>query len=451
MSYAGKDVLIVGLARTGLASADFFLKRGARVTVNDVKPESALKEDAAKARALGASAVLGGHPESLFLSADLIVASPGVPLALEPIRKAVRAGVPVVGDMEIAFREMRGRICAITGSNGKTTTTALVGKILVDAGFPTVVAGNIGTPLIGMLDHDSPETWFVCEMSSFQLETIDRFRPSVASILNLTPDHLDRYDSFDSYADAKRRVYRSQTPADSLVLNGDDPLLRKEPAASHIYYFSRRNSLGEGCFLDGPEVVLVRRGRRDVLMRADAIPLKGSHNLENVMAAAMMADLAGAPVESVRHSIEAFQAVPHRLQFVETVRGVDFFNDSKATNVDATLKALDSFSGNLLVILGGKDKGVDYGPLAEPCRDKARLVILIGAAADKIGAALAGVCPMERAASMEAAVELGFNRAAPGDTVLLAPACASFDMFNNFEHRGEVFMQAVRELKARVG
>ena len=444
MNYAGKNVLVIGMARTGLATAEYLIKRGAHVTLNDMKPETACADEIARAGAIGAEAVVGGHPEEIFLRADFIAISPGVPMALPAIVKAQSRGIPVLGDMEIAFDEMKGRVCAITGSNGKTTTTALTGRIFSDAGLKTVIAGNIGTPLISFMDHDSRDTWFVCEMSSFQLESIDHFRPCIASILNLTPDHLDRYNSFESYADAKRRIYRNQTTDDFLVLNGDDPLLRHEEARSRTFLFSRKLQLKEGCFLQGDGLMLSSRNGSGVLMPLARIPLKGDHNIENVMAAALMAHLAGIPSESIRRSVEEFRAVAHRLQFVATIRGVDFYNDSKATNVDATIKAIESFTGNLILILGGKDKGGSYAPIRDLCPSHVKLGILIGQAADKIEAALTGACPLARVGSLEKAVETGFERATAGDTVLLAPACASFDMFHNFEHRGDVFMQAVR-------
>lgn len=450
MNYSGMNILVVGMARTGLAAAEFLAKRGARVTINDAKPAGALGDAVSRASASGAATVVGEHPAELFTRADLIVISPGVPMSLQPVAEARRRGIPVVGDMEIAFAEMKGRICAITGSNGKTTTTALTGKILSDAGVPTVIAGNIGTPLIAMLGRDSAETWYVCEMSSFQLEATVELRPRIASILNVTPDHLDRYDTFGSYASAKRRIYEKQKPEDFLVLNGDDPLLADDRPASSLYYFSRKMELAQGCFLRGDDVVLSTPRARGTLMPVHQIPLKGTHNVENVMAAALMALLAGVEMPGIRKSIEGFRAVSHRLQFVAQIRGVDFYNDSKATNVDATIKALESFPGNLIVILGGKDKGSDYGPLAELCRQKVKTTILIGQAADKIASALEGACALERASSMEEAVGRGFDLAAPGDTVLLAPACASFDMFRDFEHRGDVFVSAVTLLKERV-
>lgn len=449
IEYAGKNVLVVGMARTGLATAEFLLRRWARVTINDSKGEAQLGDSLRRARAMGAVAVVGCHPETLFLGADLIVVSPGVPLTIAPLRKAIEQGIPIVGDIELAFREMQGHVAAITGSNGKTTTTALTGAILAAAGLKTIVAGNIGTPLISMLDEDSPDRWYVCELSSFQLEAVDRFRPRIAAILNITPDHLDRYDSIDAYADAKRRIYAMQQSGDALVLNGDDPMLAAESAASDVYYFSRTRTLTRGCWLEGDSIRVADDRGAGAVITLDRIPLKGTHNIENVMAAALMSHLAGADLGVIGHAIETFTAVPHRLQLVATIGGAAYYNDSKATNVDATIKAIESFPGKVIIILGGKDKGGSYQPLVDLCRARVKTALLIGQAADKIAAALAGACPIERATTLEAAVGRASVIATPGDTVLLAPACASFDMFRDFEHRGDVFMAVVRRLAER--
>ncbi len=452
MSYEGKHAVIVGLARTGLAAAEYLAHEGARVTLNDRKPESELPaEDTARARALGAALELGGHPDALFASADLVVLSPGVPRSLSVIQGAIARGVPVLGDMEIAFRVMRGHVCAITGSNGKTTTTALTGSIFSGAGLTTVIAGNIGTPILSRMESDRPDTWFVCELSSFQLESIDQFRPRIAAILNLTPDHLDRYDSFVAYADAKLRVGRRQGPEDRLLLNAYDPLLARETTLARIHYFSRQRVLDRGCYLAEGQIYIAEDDGRHLLMPAERVPLKGAHNIENVMAAALMGRAAGVAIESIRRSVEEFQAVAHRLQFVSTVRGVEFYNDSKATNVDATIKAIESFPGNLILILGGRDKGGSYAPLRSLCTGRVKLALLIGEAAGKILSELSGACRIETATSLEEAVQRGFEHASPGDTVLLAPACSSFDMFRDYEHRGEMFTRAVIDLKGKVG
>ncbi|HZS05811.1 MAG TPA: UDP-N-acetylmuramoyl-L-alanine--D-glutamate ligase [Blastocatellia bacterium] len=449
MQVGGKNVLVVGAARSGLAAADFLLARGARVTVNDAKPESELSV-AAALRGKGVEVVAGSHPTELFEKADLIVASPGVPLALEPFRKAAAAGVEIISEIELAARFLRGRLIGITGSNGKTTTTTLIGELLKNAGLPTLVGGNIGTPLISLVESSREDDFMVIELSSFQLEAVETLRLFAAVMLNITPDHLDRYASMGDYAAAKARIFLNQTPEDLAVLNADDERVAamSSETAAHVVYFSRRRELEEGIFLRGTDIISRSGGREQALLNRGEIGLRGDHNLENVMSALAVGLACGAALDSQRETIRNFKSVEHRLEFVASVDGVDFYNDSKATNVDAAIKSLEAFPGNLIPIFGGKDKGSDYAPLAPLVRERCEHVILIGAAADKIAEALGGAKPLHRAATMPEAVRLGFELSRPGDTVLLAPACASFDMFDNYEHRGRVFKEAVRDLKS---
>ncbi len=453
MQVAGKNILVVGLARSGVAAAEFLAVRGARVTVNDSKPESELK-DAATLRAKGIEVVAGSHLRELFEKSDLIVASPGVPLALEPFKLAAAAGVPVIGEIELAARFLRGRLVGITGSNGKTTTTTLVGELLKDAGLPTQVGGNIGTPLISLVETSSDDGFTVVELSSFQLEAVQQLHVNVALLLNITPDHLDRYDSIEDYAAAKANIFGNQTTGDVAVLNADNDWAMREGEKSEArrVCFSRLKELEEGIFLRGDEIIeRGANGERVLLTRAD-IQLPGDHNVENVMAALAAGLACGASVDSMRQTVRNFKGVEHRLEFVAEIPqtgGVKFYNDSKATNVDAAIKCLEAFAGGVTVILGGKDKGGDYAPLAPLVRERCEHVILIGAAADKIAAALENTKPLHRAATMPEAVELGLRLGRPGDVVLLAPACASFDMFDNYEHRGRVFKEAVKSLESR--
>jgi UDP-N-acetylmuramoylalanine--D-glutamate ligase len=450
MQVQGKNILVVGLARSGAAAAEFLAARGARVTVNDAKPESELK-DAAALRAKGIDVVAGSHPAELFENADLIVVSPGVPLALDAFARARAAGVPIVGEVELASRFLRGRLVGITGSNGKTTTTTLAGELLKDAGLPAQVGGNIGTPLISLVETSRKDGFTVVELSSFQLEAVDRLHLFASAIINITPDHLDRYDSMEAYAAAKANIFRHQTGNDYAVLNADDARVAKmeKLTDAQVICFSRRRELNEGIFLRGDEIIHRAQGEERVLIARDEILLRGDHNLENIMAALALGIACGAPAESMRRTIAAFKGVEHRLEFVAEIEGVRFYNDSKATNVDAAIKCIEAFDGGVIVILGGKDKGGEYAPLAASIRERCEHVILIGAAAGKIAAALENTRPLHRAATMPEAVELGLRLAAPGDTVLLAPACASFDMFDNYEHRGRVFKDAVRSLGAR--
>jgi len=444
---AGKQVLVVGLARTGIATALFCASRGARVTASEERPESEIAEAAAKLRAAGVSLELGGHKPRTFVEQDLIVSSPGVPPMMPQLAAARAIGVPVWSEIELAWRFLRGHLVCITGSNGKTTTTTLIGHILETAGVPVQVAGNIGTPLISRVDVSSDAGFTVVEASSFQLESITAFRPDVAVLLNITPDHLDRHGSFEAYGRAKTRIFENQTEEDAAVLNADDSEAPKcAPSRPPVFWFSRQKRVASGCFLRGDEIVFRREGAETVLLRYRDIGLRGNHNVENVLAAAAAATLVGVEPARIAEGVRSFAGVEHRIEFVATISGVEYYNDSKATNVDATLKALDAFPGNVLVILGGKDKGSDYTILRKSLRQHARMVLLIGAAAEKIELQLGGVVPVEQAGTMAHAVELAEEHARPGDTVLLAPACASFDQFESYEHRGRVFKQLVRGL-----
>ncbi len=447
MNVGGKKILVVGLARSGAAAASFLAERGAHVSVNDAKPESELS-GAAELRAQDIEVVAGAHPPELFVNADLIVVSPGVPLALEPFEQARAAGVPIISEVELAARFLRGRLIGITGSNGKTTTTTLIGELLRDAGLPVQVGGNIGQPLTSLIATSQADGWTVIELSSFQLEAVEQMRLFAAVLLNITPDHLDRYAAIDDYAAAKGRIFVNQTLEDLAVLNADDERVARMSSLTqaHVVYFSRARALDEGICLRGDEVVSRSGGRERVLTRREEIGLRGAHNLENVMAALAVGLACGASPEAMRATIRNFKGVEHRLEFVAEINGVKFYNDSKATNIDAAIKSLEAFTGGVIVILGGKDKGSDYAPLASLIRQHCEHVILIGAAANKIEAALQNTRPLHRAATMPEAVSLGFKLSRAGDTVLLAPACASFDMFDNYEHRGRVFKEAVRKL-----
>jgi UDP-N-acetylmuramoylalanine--D-glutamate ligase len=450
MQIRGQKILIVGLARSGVAAAEFLSRRGAHVIINDAKPENELR-DAERLRAQGIEIVAGSHPVELFENAELIVTSPGVPLSLEVFGKARAVGVPVIGEVELASRFLRGRMIGITGSNGKTTTTTLIASMLKDAGFITQAGGNIGTPLITLVETSCDDGFTVVELSSFQLEAVQRLKLAVAVLLNLTPDHLDRYESMDDYAAAKANIFCNQRAEDSAVLNADDARVAgmSSLTAARRVYFSRRQELDEGLFLRGGAIVSRFDGREQYMISRDEIPLRGDHNLENIMAALGAGLACGASAESMRGTIRTFPGVEHRLEFTGEIAGVKFYNDSKATNVDAAIKSLEAFADGVIVLLGGKDKGADYLPLAPLVRQRCRHVILIGAAADKIAKALTDTRPLHRAVTMKEAVELGFRLSEPGNTVLLAPACASFDMFENFEHRGRVFKEAVSLMKSK--
>jgi UDP-N-acetylmuramoylalanine--D-glutamate ligase len=459
MELKNKRVLVVGLGRSGVASAFFLQDRGAKVTVSDSKSEAQLQNEIAALLDRGVSIETGQHGERTFRDQDLIVVSPGVPSDQPQLQRARSLGIPVIGEVELAFRFLQGRVIAITGSNGKTTTTSLTGEILAKSGKKTLVGGNIGTPVISLVDQSTPETLVVLEISSFQLETIEQFRPWIAAILNITPDHLDRHRTFQAYVDAKARIFENQRPAgagenqqtgDFAVLNADDPtcaaLRDKHKVKGSLYWFSRKKPVENGACLQGDQIVFRNNGREQSVLARSEIQLKGAHNLENVLAAVAMSMIAGCAPDQVRSAVTEFRAVEHRLELVATVNGVAFYNDSKATNVDATAKALESFPGRIHIILGGKDKGSDYSVLNPLLRDRVKRAYLIGAAAEKIASQIQGAATLERSGTLERAVRQAAEAASAGDVVLLAPACASFDQFENYEHRGRVFKQLVLAL-----
>ncbi len=448
--FQGKRILVVGLARTGVVTSLFASGYGATVTATDEKPESALGPTAAKLRESGVVLELGGHSPASFLEKDLIVVSPGVPANLPELVTARKAGIPVWSEVEVAWRFLRGRVVAITGSNGKTTTTSLVGHILKTAEIHTLVGGNIGTPLLSLVESSTDSTVTVAELSSFQLETIDTFRPEIGLLLNLTPDHLDRHASFEEYAAAKMRLFKNQLDRDAAVLNADDPeITRRMPSGPHIFWFSRQKRVAEGAFLRDDQIIFRIEGSEFAVGQRDQILLRGAHNLENVLAACAAAYLAGADPAAIANGLKTFRGVEHRLEPVAEIGGVQFYNDSKATNVDAALKAIEAFSGPLIVILGGKDKGSPYTPFAAPLKEKARMAILIGAAAERIAADLGDAVPSINAGTLDLAVRIAADHAQSGDVVLFAPACSSFDQFENYEHRGRTFKQLVNQLENR--
>jgi len=444
----GKRVLVVGLARTGVATALFCAARGANVTASDTRTENEIGDPLASLRAADVNLELGGHRENTFLAQDLIIPSPGVP-ADAPLLHAARAKkVTIWSEIELAARFLNGRLIGITGSNGKTTTTSLIEHILRNAGFPTILAGNIGTPLISRVEETSDKSITVAELSSFQLELIETFRPNISVFLNLTPDHLDRHRTLEFYGRAKARIFENQTEADFAVLNADDPATTPyAPTKPQVCWFSRKQRVVQGAFVREDEIVFRQAGEEKSVLKLQDIPLAGAHNVENVLAAVSATRLAGADAAAIAKGVRTFSGVEHRLEFVAEISGVRYYNDSKATNVDATLKALDAFPGRILILLGGKDKGSDYTVLQKPLREKAILALLIGAAAEKIESQISGSVAIERAGTIERAVEIASHAARPGDVVLLAPACASFDQFQNYEHRGRVFKDLVHQLE----
>jgi UDP-N-acetylmuramoylalanine--D-glutamate ligase len=457
MDLNNKRVLVVGLGKSGVASALFLKKHGARVTVSDTKSGDELRNEIPVLLDHGITVETGGHGERTFRGQDLIVVSPGVAVDAPLLVQARSLGEPVIGEVELAAQFLPGPIVAITGSNGKTTTTTLTGEIMTAAGFPTLVGGNIGTPAISLAERAMPETVIVLEVSSFQLETIQTFRPRVAVVLNVTPDHLDRHQTFEVYADAKAHVFENQLGSDFAVLNADDATCVAMAARTRaqVFWFSRQKEVEQGAWVRDGNIVfrdarIESKTPQREIMQVSEIPLKGAHNLENVLAAVCASVLMGCAPEKIRQAVQNFKAVEHRLEFVATIRGVDYYNDSKATNVDATIKALESFPANIHLILGGKDKGSDYTVLNDLLRQRVKRVYTIGAAAAKIESQIvsskAGGPEVVHAETLENAIRKAHAAAQSGDVVLLAPACASFDQFKNYEHRGQVFKEIVRGL-----
>jgi UDP-N-acetylmuramoylalanine--D-glutamate ligase len=452
MDIKDKRVLVVGLGKSGVASALFLKAHGARVTVSDTKSGDELRNEIPSLLDHGITVETGGHGERTFRGQDLIVVSPGVPVDAPLLAQARAMGEAVIGEIELAARFLPGPIVAITGSNGKTTTTTLIGEILTAGGLPALVGGNIGTPAISLAERAKPDSVIVLEVSSFQLETIQAFRPKVAVMLNVTPDHLDRHRTFEAYVDAKARIFENQRGDDFAVLNEDDPTCVSMAARTRaqVFWFSRQKEVKQGAWVrDGN--ILFRDGasshrnpQREIMLVSE-IPLKGAHNLENVLAAVCAGALMGCAPEKIRAAVRDFKAVEHRLEFVATIRGVDYYNDSKATNVDATIKALESFPANIHLILGGKDKGSDYSVLNELLRQRVKRVYTIGAAAAKIESQIKGV-EVVHAENLENALRKANAVAEAGEVVLLAPACASFDQFKNYEQRGLVFKEIVHSL-----
>lgn len=467
------------MARSGAGAANLLAECGADVLVTDLKHEAEVGNFIHELHPT-IRLVLGGHPEEVFINADVVIVSPGVPSDMPQLLRAEGKGIPVMGELELAyeiaadgaddpiiaplFRDGRGGFLAVTGTNGKSTTTALLDHMMREGGFRTILGGNIGNALSGeilrIVQTGEPVDYIVAEISSFQLEKIIGFRPQGASILNITPDHLDRYHDMDAYKDAKAGIFRNQGPSDFLVLNDDDPgtidlycqhLTGPKHSMPRVYFFSRREIVN-GIYSRGGIVFCnFEDGTSSMqnyeLIAADEIRIKGVHNLENAMAASAMALLAGCPVKAVRHSLREFPGLEHRLEYVRELDGVQYFNDSKGTNVAAVMKSLESFSVPVVLIAGGRDKAGDFSQLRELVRTKVRALVLIGEAKDKIRAALGDATDTIIADDLESAVELCRKKADRGDAVLLSPACASFDMFKNFEERGRQFKKIVMGMK----
>jgi len=454
VSLESASVVVVGLARSGVAAADFLARQGASVVATDLKGEDELPEEALSLRARGVRLDLQGHRSDTFADASMVVVSPGVPWEKPELEAAREAGAEVMAEIELAFRHLKGRLVAITGTKGKSTTTAALGAILQEAGLDVRVGGNIGTPLIGLVEGSDERTVFAVEVSSFQLEGTSRFHPQVAVWLNLSPDHLDRHPSLDAYVAAKARIFARQEATDWAVVNADDPVVLREARRARARLLLLRVTgeplvEGDGAFFRDGAAWMRRDDREERLFGLDDLRVPGAHLAGDLLAAAAVARLLGATGEDVAKAIAGFGGIEHVLEHVATIDGVAFFNDSKATNVAAAVRSVEAFDGRVLVILGGRYKGGDFALLAPQLRARESRVLAIGEAREEIEKALGAEVPVDRCPDLAAAVERAFALAEPGDTVLLAPACSSFDMFRDYAERGRRFKDEVRGLGDR--
>lgn len=444
-----KRIVVVGLGKSGLATARFLAKRGASVVVTDQAPESKLGAMAASARELGVALELGRHNDQTFASADYIIVSPGVPSDLAPLVMAAEKGIPVIGEIELASRFVTKPMAAVTGTNGKTTVTTLLGDMLKGSGLSVFVGGNIGTPLIGFVDEGENADAAVVEVSSFQLDTIETFRPHVAVLLNIAEDHLARYADFDAYVRSKGRIFENQQEDDVAVINGADfHVLQatKGIKSRKIVYNGGRNTK-DGALIGEKTIEIVEGGVQTAVIGVASPLMRARHNMENIAAATLAALAMGATVEGIQAAVDGFQGLRHRLEYVTSIGDIHYFDDSKATNPDAVRRALEFFTSRVVLLLGGEDKGCDYGVLKNVIRERVRAVVLFGAAKEKIRMGINGSVSLWDADSMAAAVRRAHELAEPGDAVLLSPACSSFDMYTSYAHRGDDFCNAVRQLK----
>ncbi len=461
MELKNKKVVIVGLGRTGLAVARFLHQKGARVVATDTADETALADAVGILRDLGAAVELGPHRSAVFQRSDLIVLSPGVSHTIAPLAEARSGGVQVIGEVELASRFIQAPIVAVTGTNGKTTTTELLGRMLKNSGIQTFVGGNIGNPLIEYVSSGQKERLVVAEISSFQLDTIDCFRPKVSILLNITADHLDRYPNFEAYADSKIRLFKNQQAADVAVLNGSDELIRSKTKniRSRRLFFPTLAANEQGAVLNGKRIILRLDQlestppalRQPQVLDVSKTALLGRHNFENVCAACLAALAVGGTLQGIQQTLDRFKGLAHRLEHVATVNGVPYYNDSKATNVDGVLRALDCFSKPVLLLMGGRDKGSDFNVLEDRIRKNVKELIVMGEAAGRITKALGQLTTTKVAASMQEAVATAYRDANPQEVVLLSPGCASFDWYNSYAERGDDFRRAVEKIKKKAG
>lgn len=449
MEHPNKKVLVVGLGKSGLSVARYLSKKGAHVGVSELREEaelnSALLQDTLQ---LGIELETGGHKEETFLNADMIIVSPGVPLDIGPLKAANEAGIPILGEMELASRLMDTPLVAVTGTNGKSTTTAFLGSMLKGAGLEAFVGGNIGTPLMDYAAGDWRADYALVEVSSFQLDTMENFSPMISLLLNITPDHLDRYPDYEAYVKSKLSIFRNQGGGQYAILNDDDQKLSQfEPAGGvSVLRYGLERRENRQAHMEGRSIIAHLPGEKEESFGLERFKLPGRHNLENLMGVILVSLLLGIGPRIIQKTIEQFQGLPNRLEHVGTLRGVDFFNDSKATNVDAAFRAVATFDRPIVLIAGGRHKGADYLPLVKAATGKVRKAIFLGEAKHILAEAFKGTIPFALAEDMRDAVSVSFSSSEPNDVVLLAPACSSFDMFSDYAHRGRVFREEVERL-----
>ncbi len=447
MELKGKRVLVVGAGRTGIATAQFLQEKEAQIIITDYKSRTELGEELEKIEEGRIKTELGGHRLRSFLEAELIVVSPGIP-PIRPLMSAIREGIKVISEIELAYQFIRTPIIAVTGTDGKTTTATLIGKILTDSGRKVFLGGNIGRPLIEYARTDEQCDYAVAELSSFQLERTYSFKPYIALLLNLSQDHLDRYRSYRQYIRAKLRIFANQQGSEFAILNKDDPLFSRASRRIRAkkIFFSRTRTLKQGTYLEEGKILCQAPSGRKEAFPPERFKLRGPHNLENIMAAITVAGICSCPREKTQEALEHFSGLEHRLEFVRELRGVKFYNDSKATTVNSAKRALESFREPIILIAGGRDKRSDYTPLRDPVREKVKALILMGEARDKIAQALPRLTETLSVENLAQALKLAWAKSCSGDLVLLSPACSSFDMFSNYEDRGRAFKQLVRDL-----
>ncbi|MGA1874625.1 MAG: UDP-N-acetylmuramoyl-L-alanine--D-glutamate ligase [bacterium] len=446
----GKKILIVGLGKTGIALARLMAQEGALVTVNDIQTEGELDRALKELGDIPYRSALGEHKVEIFLDQDLILASPGVPLHQKAFEAARQRGIPISNDLELAYSLTSAPFIAVSGTNGKTTTTTLIGDIFRQAGRRIILGGNIGFPLSPLVCEQPEAELVIAEVSSFQLELIQTFRPQVGIMLNITPDHLDRYPQWKDYLEAKARLFMNQTPRDFAIINAQDEATPQLSAMrgghGNVLFFRADGPVEEGIMIQERDVVVRLNGREECMCSLDGVSLAGEHNRQNILAAVLAARLSGIDRDVIQRAIEDFKGLSHRLEFVAEVNGVRFIDDSKGTNVDAVVKAIQGLSGPIWLILGGRDKGNDYGPLISSVKERVKGILAIGESKGKVDQVFRETVPVYCMDSLEEAVRSGFHLASPGDVILLSPACASFDMFDSYAHRGQVFQHIVREM-----